>query len=120
MRGDGRDRAVDMEQCIDGRLRRAHRVFHCEDHIVRDFDELADEREILSSTLYKGPGDMARPLRRSVLGSGPVVGTPGNYSLGGKIRLSNNAQTQKGSALASAPPCGRQAYVRAAGIQPRK
>ena len=42
----GRDFAVYMKQLVDGHLGRPHRILHREDNIVRNFDKLADEREI--------------------------------------------------------------------------
>ena len=46
VRRHGRDLAVDAEQLVDGRLGDPHRVLHREDDIIRDLDELPDEREI--------------------------------------------------------------------------
>ena len=45
--GDLRDRAVDVHQLIDRHLRRANRKFDREHDVVGDFDELADERQVL-------------------------------------------------------------------------
>ena len=53
MVGDGRDPAVDTKQLIHGHLRRAHRILDREDNIIRNFDELADEREILRTARHQ-------------------------------------------------------------------
>ena len=42
-----RDLAADTQEFVDGHLGRSHRVFHRKDDIVHNFNELADEREIL-------------------------------------------------------------------------
>ena len=42
----GRHLSIDAQQLVYGHLRRANRILHREDDIVRNFHELADEREI--------------------------------------------------------------------------
>ncbi len=42
----GRDLAVDTKQLIGGHLSRSHRILHCKDAIIGNFDEPADERQI--------------------------------------------------------------------------
>ena len=50
---DGGNRAVDTKQRIDGHLRRAHRILNREHDIIRNFDELADEREIFRTIRHR-------------------------------------------------------------------
>ena len=47
MMQDWRYLALDVEQRGDRHLGRPHRIFDGENDIIRDFDELADERQIL-------------------------------------------------------------------------
>jgi hypothetical protein len=47
MMQDWRYLALDVEQRVDRHLGRPHRIFDGENDIIRDFDELADERQIL-------------------------------------------------------------------------
>jgi hypothetical protein len=39
-------RAMEREQGVNSGLRRADRIFHCEDDVVRQFAELPDEGEV--------------------------------------------------------------------------
>ena len=64
----GRDLAVDTQQLIDGHLGRSHRILHREDDIIRNFDELADEREIPRAARHRQRAD-----RRGMRGMNMLV-----------------------------------------------
>jgi hypothetical protein len=63
------DLAIDTQQLIDRHLGRSHRILHREDTIVRDLDELADERQVprsgtsLQRRLVKTGGRLVKHAR---------------------------------------------------------
>src|ERR1017187_8418982 len=53
VRRDGRHLPLDTQQLVDGRLRGSHRILHGKDAVIRNFDKLADEGEILGAGRHR-------------------------------------------------------------------